>query len=108
MFYRNRYYWFHGTLLPNLHMTFCQVYDVGLRTLGILLSEDLVGDGGKEHVAGDVPRLRRRGYTQSDRYETWEQFDLRPRTTSKRLPAMPYSTNKGQGKRFWTTGNEPQ
>jgi hypothetical protein len=25
-----------------------------------------------------------------------------------RLPAMPYPTNKGQGKRFWTTGNEPQ
>jgi len=51
-------------------MTFCQVYDVGVRTLRILLSEDLVGDGGKEHVAGDVPRLRRRGYTQRDRYET--------------------------------------
>jgi hypothetical protein len=25
-----------------------------------------------------------------------------------RLPAMPYPMNKGQGKRFWTTGNEPQ
>ena len=27
MFYRNRYYRFHDTLLPNLFMTFCQVYD---------------------------------------------------------------------------------
>jgi hypothetical protein len=65
MFYRNRYYWFHGTLLPNLHMTFCQVYDVGLRTLRILLSEDLVGDGGKEHVAGDVPCRSGKGNTAS-------------------------------------------
>src|SRR4029077_781129 len=24
-----------------------------------------------------------------------------------RLPAMPYPTNVGQEKRFWTTGNEP-
>jgi hypothetical protein len=46
-------------------MTFCQVYDVGLRTLGILLSEDLVGDGGKEHVAGDVPCRSGKGNTAS-------------------------------------------
>jgi hypothetical protein len=70
MFPRNRYYWFHGTLLPNPHTTFCQVYDVGVRTLRILLSEDLIGDDPRQHMAGDVPRRSGKGQcSQCEKYE---------------------------------------
>ena len=52
-------------------------------------------------MAGNIPS--RSGKRQHAKREKHEGCDL-----VARLPAMLYPINKGQGRRFWTTANEPQ
>ncbi len=72
-----------------------------LDTLGILLPEDLISNGNKEHMTGDVSRQSEWGrHGKRDDYEACEP-DLRHRIASQRDTAASYEypMNKGQGKK---------
>jgi hypothetical protein len=66
----------------------------------VLSLEDLVSEAADSIWPGMFQAEAGRGNTTSVKSTT--------DATSDTVAAMPYPMKKGQGKRFWTTGNEPQ
>jgi len=67
--------------------------------LRVLLPKDLVRDGGREHMTGDVPGRSGKGqYGKREKYKG----------ATKDTVASYAISDKRQGKRHWTTSNEPQ